>query len=183
VLRRALRRRALAWAVVVLAAAVVLHAARRADAERDAWRPAAPVAVVARAVRRGEPLPAGAIVRRRLPRVAVPTAAMDVVPAGARAAVDLAPGQVLTRALVEVGRHGAVAAALPAGDVAVAVTTGDVRPVLSVGDRVDVVAGADGRGGSGSPLDAADGDDRAGAEGDGAATTLARGARVLVVRG
>jgi hypothetical protein len=121
---------------VALLVTIALLAAALGHAAATPYGPPTTVLVATRDLTPGDPLTAGDVRRRTVPR--------DLVPAGA---LDRAEG-VLAAALpagaVATDRHlgdGGVAANLPAGRVAVAVDS-ERLPTLSAGTRADLV-GAD----------------------------------------
>jgi Flp pilus assembly protein CpaB len=140
VVRRAVRHRLGAWAAALAVAVTVQHTVAGAAADRRAWGVPVDVVVATRSVGAGDRT--GTTVLRLEPRPSrtVPAGALRSLPVGARAVVDLSPGQVVTGAMVDRHGRGPVASRLPPGRVAVTVGTGPVRPVVSRGDRVDVLA-------------------------------------------
>jgi Flp pilus assembly protein CpaB len=138
--QRAARRRLGAWTVLAVVGVGVHHEFRPADATRRAWGSSTPVVVVTAPVPAGTRLRSPAVVVRPMPLGIVPEGALQQLPTSGRATIDLAPGQVLTAAMVDRSRRGPVAGALPAGTVGVVVGTGPLRPAVSPGDHVDVVA-------------------------------------------
>lgn len=140
----ALRRRPrLWWAVTATASALVGLAVAgwvaRAEAVRAEWGRVVPVVVAAAPIEGGDRL-AGSTRVESWPAAVIPEGALVDVPAEARAAHGIGPGEVITRARVAGAELGPVAARLPSGERAVAIPVeAGVTPPLAVDDRVDVI--------------------------------------------
>lgn len=153
--RLRLRRRPLPYwlvaTVVALATAgLVARLLGDAAAERARWGELRTTLVATADVRGSQPLTAGAVAERRLPRALVPPGALRSLPPGAVAAVDIHRGEAVLAARLVGPGSSAVAARLPAGTRGVAVPTGSGLP-LEVGDRVDVLATFDDVAADGEP--------------------------------
>ena len=124
------RRPWLYWSFIALCAIVVWSGVRSATAAAPAqqrgWGESRPVLVVVAAVPAGQPIRASP---RHYPLAMVPPSALTALPAGAAAAHDLAPGEIVVTSSV-VG-----AASLPRGWVVFGVPSTD-RPMLVVGDDI-----------------------------------------------
>lgn len=143
--RRALARTAVRRAAVLgLAVAtglVVVSLVSSADAARQRWGRARPVAVATRDLAPGDVVDASVVEVRRLPEAAVTPAALAEAPSGSVVRQAVAAGEPLVaERLAPQGLTG-VAALVPAGHRAVAIPTGPLAPPpLTIGDRVDVLA-------------------------------------------
>lgn len=138
--QRARRRRAVAAIVAGAVAFAVQHSVDAATAQRRSWTADTPVLVLRRAVRAGERIGAGDVVRSERPRELSPDDAVASLPADPTAAADLSQGTVLSSGLVERRSRSATARALAPGSVAVAVRTGDLPRLAERGDVVDVAS-------------------------------------------
>jgi Flp pilus assembly protein CpaB len=140
-----LRREPRLWWIVVLASAAAIglavsHLLGTVEATRRAWGTTEPVLVLRHDVRAGGRLSAPDVERVDFPAGLAPAGALDELPDGAVARVDLAAGEpLLPRRLA--GRDlSPLAAALPPGTRAVAIPTEPgTAPPLGAGDRVDVL--------------------------------------------
>ena len=129
------------WAAVTLVcggAALAMNAqVHSAGAERSSWGTTRGVLVATAPVAAGTPWREAAIVTRRLPVAALPTAALEHVDTGVVIVRDLVPGEVLVPA--DVGDGDRRFALVPAGHVIVAVARPEVLVPLTAGDRVEMV--------------------------------------------
>lgn len=138
----------LSWLPPALAALAVAWVASvtidGATADVRALGPMVRVPVAARAAEAGVVLEADDVRWRRVPRGAVPRAAVSAEPVGGTTLIPVAEGEVLLRAkLAPEGVRGA-AALVPVGSLALAVpSTEGERPPLRRLDRVDLLAAAD----------------------------------------
>jgi Flp pilus assembly protein CpaB len=143
--RRALARTAVRRAAVLgLAVAtglVVVSLVSSADAARQRWGRARPVAVATRDLAPGDVVDASMVEVRRLPEAAVAPAALAESPSGSVVRQPVAAGEPLVaERLAPEGLTG-VAALVPAGHRAVAIPVGPLAaPPLTIGDLVDVLA-------------------------------------------
>jgi Flp pilus assembly protein CpaB len=143
--RRALARSAVRRsALLVLALAtglVVASLVSSAEAARERWGRARPVAVATRDLAPGEVIDGSSAEVRRLPEAAVSPGALAQLPAGSVVRQPVLAGEALVgERLAPEGLMG-VAALIPAGHRAVAVPIGPVAaPPLAIGDLVDVLA-------------------------------------------
>ena len=128
------------WAAVTLVcggAALAMNAqVHSAGAERSSWGTTRGVLVATAPVAAGTPWREAAIVTRRLPVAALPTAALEHVDTGVVIVRDLVPGEVLVPA--DVGDGDRRFALVPAGHVIVAVARPEVLVPLTAGDRVEI---------------------------------------------
>lgn len=132
-----------AGGIALLTTVVVARLTSDAAAERARWGDGRGAVVVTSAVRAGARL-AGHAEARRLPAAVVPDGALTSLPAGAIAAVDLAPGEIVLPS--RIGGGGRV----PPGTRGIAVPVADGLS-LSPGDRVDVLATFDVKSSGGPP--------------------------------
>jgi Flp pilus assembly protein CpaB len=153
VLTRRLRRPVPYWAVAavlaLVSALVVGRLVADASSARDRWGRVVQAVVVVDDVAAGTALSAGDVEVRSLPAGAVPAGALQTLPDGAVATVDMVAGEALVPSRLAPTGTSAVAARLPDGTRGVAVPV-DGTPPLALGDRVDVVATM-GDGSSGRP--------------------------------
>jgi Flp pilus assembly protein CpaB len=112
-----------------------------AEAARDRWGRARPVAVATHDLAPGDVIEGSTIEIRRLPEAAVSPEALAEPPTGSVVRQPVLAGEALVaERLAPQGLTG-VAALVPAGHRAVAVPLGPVAaPPLAVGDLVDVLA-------------------------------------------
>ena len=140
-LARAVVRRAAVLGLAVATGLVVVSLVSSADAARQRWGRARPVAVATRDLAPGDVVDASVVEVRRLPQAAVAPAALTEPPSGSVVRQPVAAGEPLVaERLAPEGLTG-VAALVPAGRRAVAIPTGPLAaPPLTIGDRVDVLA-------------------------------------------
>jgi Flp pilus assembly protein CpaB len=143
--RRALARTVVHRAVVLALAAVtglvVVSLVSSAEAARQRWGRARPVAIATRDLTPGDLIDGSAVEVRRLPEAAVAPGALAEAPAGSVVREPVVAGEPLVaERLAPQGLRG-VAALVPRGHRAVAVPIGPLAaPPLTVGDVVDVLA-------------------------------------------
>ena len=140
-LARAVVRRAAVLGLAAATGLVVVALVSSADAARQRWGRARPVAVATRDLAPGDVVDASVVEVRRLPEAAVAPAALTEPPSGSVVRQPVAAGEPLVaERLAPEGLTG-VAALVPAGHRAVAIPTGPLAaPPLTIGDRVDVLA-------------------------------------------
>lgn len=143
--RRALARTAVRRAAVLgLAVAtglVVVSLVSSADAARQRWGRARPVAVATRDLAPGDVVDASVVEVRRLPEAAVAPAALAEPPSGSVVRQPVAAGEPLVAERLAPEGVTGVAALVPAGHRAVAIPIGPLAaPPLTIGDLVDVLA-------------------------------------------
>jgi len=132
--------------VAVLASVLAFSSARswaaRIETTRPEVGPPVQVVVAARALRRGEVVPADALSTRTMPERYVPAGTVrDVAEAAGRIAVaDVVAGEVVTAARLAHAHAGALAALVPPGLRALAVPAAAPPGGIVPGDRVDVLA-------------------------------------------
>lgn len=139
-----LRRRPLPYwfvavAVTLATTVAVARLATDARAERDRWGERRATVVATSLLRAGQAVTDADVTTRLLPAALVPDGALQHVPPGAVAAVDVHPGEAVLRARLVGPGSSAVAARLPSGTRGIALPAGSGLP-LEVGDRVDVLA-------------------------------------------
>lgn len=140
-----LRREPRLWWLVVLAGAAatglaVSHVLGTAEATRRAWGTTEPVLVVRHDVAAGSTLSARDVELVDVPTGLAPAGALDELPAGAVARVDLSAREPLLPRRLAGHDLSALAAALPPGTRAIAIPTEPgTAPPLDAGDRVDVL--------------------------------------------
>ena len=140
-LARPVVRRALLLGLAAVTGLVVISLVSSAEAARERWGRARPVAVATRALAPGEVIDGSAAEVRRLPDAAVSPGALAETPVGSVVRQPVLAGEALVaERLAPEGLTG-VAALVPAGHRAVAVPVGPVAaPPLAIGDLVDVLA-------------------------------------------
>src|SRR6478736_2416434 len=124
----------------------------RAEAGADRYGGPTPVAVASHDMAAGHVVRDGDVQVTRLPRQAVPRAAVAVAPVGRPLRVSIEEGQVVTRRQVADRGSSPIAAALPTGMAAVAVPRGDHPLPLRRGDLVEVLL-VDPDSGAAEPID------------------------------
>jgi Flp pilus assembly protein CpaB len=140
-LARAIVRRAAVLGLAIATGMVVVSLVSSADAARQRWGRARPVAVATRDLAPGDVVDASAVEVRRLPEAAVTPAALAEPPTGSVVRQPVAAGEPLVaERLAPEGLTG-VAALVPPGHRAVAIPIGPLAvPQLTIGDLVDVLA-------------------------------------------
>jgi Flp pilus assembly protein CpaB len=140
-LARTVVRRAAVLGLAVATGLVVVSLVSSADAARQRWGRARPVAVATRDLAPGDVVDASVVEVRRLPEAAVAPAALAEAPSGSVVRQPVAAGEPLVgERLAPEGLTG-VAALVPAGHRAVAIPIGPLAaPPLTIGDLVDVLA-------------------------------------------
>lgn len=140
-LARPVVRRMVLLALALVTGLVVMSLVSSAEAARDRWGRARPVAVATRDLAPGDVIDGSTIEIRRLPEAAVSPGALAEPPTGSVVRQPVLAGEALVaERLAPQGLTG-VAALVPAGHRAVAVPLGPVAaPPLAVGDLVDVLA-------------------------------------------
>ena len=140
-LARPVVRRAVLAVLALVTGLVVVSLVSSAEAARDRWGRARPVAVAARDLAAGDVVDGSAAEVRRLPEAAVSPQTLEEVPAGSVVRQPIVAGEPLVAARLAPQGLTGVAALVPAGHRAVAVPVGPVAaPPLAVGDLVDVLA-------------------------------------------
>jgi Flp pilus assembly protein CpaB len=104
--------------------------------------PEATVVMAARAIGRGQPIPAASLRLASLPRAYAPPGSLTRIgqASGRVALADLAPGEVVTQTRLARVRAGPVASLIPEGLRAFAVPTSLPTGAVVPGDHVDVLA-------------------------------------------
>lgn len=140
-LARTVVRRAVVLGLAILTGLVVVSLVSSAEAARQRWGRARPVAVATRDLAPGDLVDGSAVVVRRLPEAAVAPQALAEPPSGSMVRQPVAAGEPLVpERLAPQGLTG-VAALVAAGHRAVAIPIGPLAaPPLVVGDLVDVLA-------------------------------------------
>jgi Flp pilus assembly protein CpaB len=140
-LARTVVRRAVVLGLAILTGLVVVSLVSSAEAARQRWGRARPVAVATRDLVPGDLVDGSAVEVRRLPEAAVAPQALAEPPSGSMVRQPVAAGEPLVpERLAPQGLTG-VAALVPAGHRAVAIPIGPLAaPPLTVGDHVDVLA-------------------------------------------
>lgn len=140
-LARPVVRRMVLLALALVTGLVVMSLVASAEAARDRWGRARPVAVATRDLAPGDVIDGSTIDVRRLPEAAVSPGALAEPPTGSVVRQPVLTGEALVaERLAPQGLTG-VAALVPAGHRAVAVPLGPMAaPPLAVGDLVDVLA-------------------------------------------
>jgi Flp pilus assembly protein CpaB len=140
-LARTVVRRAVVLGLAILTGLVVVSVVSSAEAARQRWGRARPVAVATRDLAPGDLVDGSAVEVRRLPEAAVAPQALSEPPSGSVVRQPVAAGEPLVpERLAPQGLTGA-AALVPAGHRAVAIPIGPLAaPPLTVGDLVDVLA-------------------------------------------
>jgi Flp pilus assembly protein CpaB len=140
-LARTVVRRAVVLALAIVTGLVVVALVWSAEATRQRWGRARPVAVATRDLAPGDIVDGSAVEVRRLPEAAVTPGALTEPPSGSVVRQGVAAGEPLVpERLAPQGLTG-VAALVPAGHRAVAIPLGPLAaPPLMVGDLVDVLA-------------------------------------------
>jgi Flp pilus assembly protein CpaB len=140
-LARTVVRRALVLGLAIVTGLVVVSLVWSAEAARERWGRARPVAVATRDLAPGDLVDGSAVEVRRLPEAAVSPGALAEPPSGSVVRQPVAAGEPLVaERLAPQGLTG-VAALVPAGHRAVAIPIGPLAaPPLKVGDLVDVLA-------------------------------------------
>jgi Flp pilus assembly protein CpaB len=140
-LARTVVRRAVVLALAIVTGLVVVSLVSSAEAARQRWGRARPVAVATRDLAPGDLVDGSAVEVRRLPEAAVTAGALTEPPSGSVVRQPVAAGEPLVpERLAPQGLTG-VAALVPAGHRAVAIPIGPLPvPPLTVGDFVDVLA-------------------------------------------
>jgi Flp pilus assembly protein CpaB len=141
VLARTVVRRALVLGLAIVTGLVVVSLVSSAEAARQRWGRARPVAVATRDLAPGDLVDGSAVEVRRLPEAAVTPRALAEPPSGSVVRQSVAAGEPLVpERLAPQGLTG-VAALVPAGHRAVAIPIGPLAaPPLTIGDLVDVLA-------------------------------------------
>ena len=127
----------------MLAASVawgVTGSVEQARLDRERWGSTRRVVVATRDLTAGEVLDASNTALDERPVVMVPDGALDTLPSGRRADVDVPAGETLLATRLAGARVGALTARLPQGSAGVTFPRSEVQPALDVGDRVDVYA-------------------------------------------
>jgi Flp pilus assembly protein CpaB len=140
-LARTVVRRAVVLGLAILTGLVVVSLVSSAEAARQRWGRARPVAVATRDLAPGDLVDGSAVEVRRLPEAAVAPQALAEPPSGSMVRQPVAAGEpFVPERLAPQGLTG-VAALVPAGHRAVAIPIGPLAaPPLTVGDLVDVLA-------------------------------------------
>ena len=140
-LARTVVRRAVVLGLAIVTGLVVITLVSSAEAARQRWGRARPVAVATRDLSPGDPVDDSAVEVRRLPEAAVAPGALAEPPSGSVVRQPVAAGEpLLPQRLAPQGLTG-VAALVPAGHRAVAIPIGPLAaPPLTTGDLVDVLA-------------------------------------------
>jgi Flp pilus assembly protein CpaB len=140
-LARTVVRRAVVLGLAILTGLVVVSLVSSAEAARQRWGRARPVAVATRDLAPGDLVDGSAVEVRRLPEAAVAPQALAEPPSGSMVRQPVAAGEPLVpERLAPQGLTG-VAALVAAGHRAVAIPIGPLAaPPLTVGDLVDVLA-------------------------------------------
>jgi Flp pilus assembly protein CpaB len=140
-LARPVVRRAVVLALAIVTGLVVVSLVSSAEAARQRWGRARPVAVATRDLAPGDLVDGSAVEVRRLPEAAVTPGALAEPPSGSVVRQPVAAGEPLVpERLAPQGVTG-VAALVPAGHRAVAIPIGPLAaPPLTIGDLVDVLA-------------------------------------------
>jgi Flp pilus assembly protein CpaB len=140
-LARTVVRRAVVLGLAIVTGLVVVSLVSSAEATRQRWGRARPVAVATRDLAPGDLVDGSAVEVRRLPEAAVTPGALAEPPSGSVVRQPVAAGEPLVpERLAPQGLTG-VAALVPAGHRAVAIPIGPLAaPPLTVGDIVDVIA-------------------------------------------
>ena len=140
-LARTVVRRAVVLGLAVVTGLVVISLVSSAEAARQRWGRARPVAVATRDLAPGDVIDASTVEVRRLPEAAVSPDALAAPPSGSVVRQRVVAGEPLVaERLAPQGLTG-VAALVPAGHRAVAVPIGPLAaPPLTIGDLVDVLA-------------------------------------------
>ena len=140
-LARTVVRRAVVLALAIVTGLVVVSLVSSAEAARQRWGRARPVAVATRDLAPGDLVDGSSVEVRRLPEAAVTPGALAEPPSGSVVRQPVAAGEPLVpERLAPQGLTG-VAALVPAGHRAVAIPIGPLAaPPLTVGDLVDVLA-------------------------------------------
>ena len=140
-LARTVVRRAVVLVLAIATGLVVVSLVSSAEAARQRWGRARPVAVATRDLAPGDLVDGSAVEVRRLPEAAVTPSALAEPPSGSVVRQRVAAGEpFVPERLAPQGLRG-VAALVPAGHRAVAIPIGPLAvPPLAVGDLVDVLA-------------------------------------------
>jgi Flp pilus assembly protein CpaB len=140
-LARTVVRRAVVLGLAIATGLVVISLVSSAEAARQRWGRARPVAVATRDLAPGDVVDGSTVEVRRLPEAAVSPGALAEPPAGSVVRQPVVAGEALVaERLAPQGLTG-VAALVPAGHRAVAVPIDPLAvPPLTVGDLVDVLA-------------------------------------------
>jgi Flp pilus assembly protein CpaB len=140
-LARTVVRRAVVLGLAIATGLVVISLVSSAEAARQRWGRARPVAVATRDLAPGDVVDGSTVEVRRLPEAAVSPGALAEPPAGSVVRQPVVAGEALVaERLAPQGLTG-VAALVPAGHRAVAVPIGPLAvPPLTLGDLVDVLA-------------------------------------------
>jgi Flp pilus assembly protein CpaB len=140
-LARTVVRRAVVLGLAIVTGLVVVSLVASAEAARQRWGRARPVAVATRDLAPGDLVDGSAVEVRQLPEAAVTPGALAEPPSGSVVRQPVAAGEPLVpERLAPLGLTG-VAALVPAGHRAVAIPIGPMAtPPLAVGDLVDVLA-------------------------------------------
>jgi Flp pilus assembly protein CpaB len=140
-LARTVVRRAVVLALAIVTGLVVLSLVSSAEAARQRWGRARPVAVAIRDLAPGDVIDASTVEVRHLPDAVLSAGALAEPPSGSVVRQPVVAGEPLVaERLAPQGLTG-VAALVPAGQRAVAVPIGPLAaPPLAIGDLVDVLA-------------------------------------------
>lgn len=140
-LARTVVRRVVVLGLAVVTGLVVVSLVSSAEAARQRWGRARPVAVATRDLAPGEVIDGSAVEVRRLPEAAVSPDALAEPPAGSVVRQPVVAGEALVpERLAPQGLTG-VAALVPPGHRALALPIGPLAiPPLTLGDLVDVLA-------------------------------------------
>ena len=140
-LARTVVRRAVVLGLAIATGLVVITLVSSAEAARQRWGRARPVAVATRDLAPGDVIDASTVEVRRLPEAAVTPGALAEPPSGSVVRQPVAAGEPLVaERLAPEGLTG-VAALVPSGHRAVAIPIGPLAaPPLTIGDLVDVLA-------------------------------------------
>lgn len=122
-------------AISVCVGAFTTHLVRSAQTSRERWTTEVPVLLATRTIEADDPVDDDAVKATLLPRALTADDALSMLPTGARLAVDVAPGTVITDSLLVKD-----AVVVPESWRMVALPDDVGAPPLAVGQVVDVVA-------------------------------------------
>lgn len=123
--------------LAAIAAALVIGALHRAEAERRAWGEVDRAPVATRTIGPGEILGENNLSWRELPRMAIPVEVARTVE-GRTAQQTITPGEVIVETRLASSSATGPDALVPGDGRIIAIPVDDTRPELSIGDRVDV---------------------------------------------
>ncbi|MFZ4669540.1 MAG: SAF domain-containing protein [Microthrixaceae bacterium] len=138
-LRRAARRRVMAWCAAAGLAVVVHDIVSDADTRRDSWGRTTTVVVASRRIEAGTLLDTSVLASAERPLAALPDDTLTGIDPGQRATRSIERGEELTSADVAPSGRSPLASQLEPGRAAVVLQLGDVAPAIDTGDHVDVV--------------------------------------------